>query len=290
MNCVQLSSGLVVPASSIPAPRPTCFDFFCGAGGFSLGMLQAGFEVVGACDNDPAAAVTYLMNLGAYPIHMHFVEPSDRERLEKHLKPIYRTDRSPDFFRSGKHRPAHIPGVRHFWFGDARKLTGAAILRELGMARGELDCVVGGPPCQGFSRAGKRDVMDPRSSLVFEFARLVCEMQPRTMVMENVAGIVDMVTPEGLDVVSALCNVLESGGIGTFEALKRSLTSSAGVGAAFRGKPSEAKKPRPHTKKAKKTPCPPGVTANSPEQKGKKTADAAQGELFSCASPESEAR
>lgn len=54
--------------------------------------------------------------------------------------------------------------------------------------KGEIDIVFGGPPCQGFSTMGKRDIRDPRSSLVGEFVRLVNELQPKSFVMENVPG------------------------------------------------------------------------------------------------------
>ncbi|HAG84969.1 MAG TPA: DNA (cytosine-5-)-methyltransferase, partial [Cyanobacteria bacterium UBA12227] len=52
----------------------------------------------------------------------------------------------------------------------------------------EIDVVFGGPPCQGFSLIGKRVLDDPRNSLVFHFARLVLELQPKFFVMENVRG------------------------------------------------------------------------------------------------------
>lgn len=52
-----------------------------------------------------------------------------------------------------------------------------------------IDLVFGGPPCQGFSTIGKRQLDDVRNSLVFEFCRLVKELQPRYFVMENVPGL-----------------------------------------------------------------------------------------------------
>jgi hypothetical protein len=66
----------------------------------------------------------------------------------------------------GRAPAAGEPGCEHFWVADVRNLTGAHILAELGLERGEVDVVVGGPPCQGFSKANKnRSVMDPRNSL-----------------------------------------------------------------------------------------------------------------------------
>ncbi|MBU6429933.1 MAG: DNA cytosine methyltransferase, partial [Cyanobacteria bacterium REEB65] len=94
------------------------------------------------------------------------------------------------------------------------------------------DLVAGGPPCQGFSTAGQRNVMDPRNSLVFEFARIIIEIQPKTMVFENVPGLVSMTTPEGIPVLDALCRVFEDGGFGAYEALRNSLLTSSGMGLA----------------------------------------------------------
>jgi DNA (cytosine-5)-methyltransferase 1 len=51
------------------------------------------------------------------------------------------------------------------------------------------DVVIGGPPCQGFSVAGKMDAADPRSRLVWEFIRIVADKRPRAFVMENVAAL-----------------------------------------------------------------------------------------------------
>ncbi|MEA5507125.1 DNA cytosine methyltransferase [Halotia wernerae UHCC 0503] len=53
----------------------------------------------------------------------------------------------------------------------------------------EIDTVICGSPCQGFSLMGKRAFDDPRNSLVFHFHRLVLELQPKFFVMENVRGI-----------------------------------------------------------------------------------------------------
>jgi len=53
----------------------------------------------------------------------------------------------------------------------------------------ECDLVFGGPPCQGFSVAGKMDPNDPRSKLVFEFQKVVRAKRPMWFVMENVAAL-----------------------------------------------------------------------------------------------------
>jgi DNA (cytosine-5)-methyltransferase 1 len=51
-----------------------------------------------------------------------------------------------------------------------------------------IDLLVGGPPCQGFSLIGKREVADPRNSLVFEYLRIVRETRPKHFIFENVPG------------------------------------------------------------------------------------------------------
>lgn len=52
----------------------------------------------------------------------------------------------------------------------------------------EVALIYGGPPCQGFSTMGLRDVGDPRNSLVDHFARIISDVRPRAFVMENVPG------------------------------------------------------------------------------------------------------
>lgn len=234
-------SGIFLPYKR----RPTCIDFFCGCGGFSLGMMQAGFEVVAAVDHDATALMTYMINLGSYPIDIHYIEPGDKERLNKVVenslgrrKKIKKNLYSLQVSGSGmiSNCPELTP-VKNVWMGDVRNLPGKTILDTLGMKKGEVDCVCGGPPCQGFSTSGKRDIMDPRNSLIFEYARLILEIWPKTFVMENVPGILSMVTPEGIPVIDAFCRILEDGGFGGFNALKKTLLNTAGAGVALQSKP-----------------------------------------------------
>ncbi len=253
-NYVELESGLVIPEwlaeeRAQEKRRPLAVDLFCGCGGMSLGMMQGGFEVVAACDFEAFAAMTYMHNLGAYPCQFHFIEPGDAARLEKALAPKGSKSKHEGieeaFVSGGGWRSSEpdVPGVSHFFFGDVAKLSGAEILKAIGLERGELDCVCGSPPCQGFSRAGKQNVLDPRNSLVFEFVRLVLELRPKTMVFENVPGIVDMVTPAGVPVIDEICRVLEDGGFGTADALKRTLAAQAGSVGLLRGNSRKSEKP-----------------------------------------------
>lgn len=216
--------------------RPVAIELFCGAGGMSLGLHQAGFHVIAAADNATSAAITYMVNLAEYPCQIHFIEPEDRERLEEAIHKEWKRYKL-DFPVAGSNRRnviGDLPGCRHFFFGDLSKITGRQILDAIGMEQGEVDLVAGGPPCQGFSIAGKRNVLDPRNDLTFHFIRLVLEIQPKAMMMENVPGLLSMTTPEGIPVIDAICRMLNDGGFGTYEALRKSLLTTSGAGLAMR--------------------------------------------------------
>jgi DNA (cytosine-5)-methyltransferase 1 len=68
-------------------------------------------------------------------------------------------------------------------------LGAADIRKAAGIGGRAVDCVFGGPPCQGFSLIGHRALEDPRNSLVLEFVRIVAELGARTFVFENVKGL-----------------------------------------------------------------------------------------------------
>jgi len=76
--------------------------------------------------------------------------------------------------------------------GDISNVKTSEILEAGGLKVMEAALVVGGPPCQSFSLAGKRMGMeDPRGKLVLEFIRVVRESLPKVFVMENVKGMVN---------------------------------------------------------------------------------------------------
>lgn len=68
-------------------------------------------------------------------------------------------------------------------------VTGNEIRRKAGIGTRKVDCVFGGPPCQGFSLMGQRSLDDPRNRLVLDFVRLVKELDANTFVFENVKGL-----------------------------------------------------------------------------------------------------
>ncbi len=125
-------------------------------GGFSLGIEQAGFDVLVAVESDPVHACAYKFN---FPLTE--VICSDVTQLTANT---IKAAASKGWFAH------HCP-------------TGADW-------NGQIDLVFGGPPCQGFSIMGKRLINDDRNHLVLEFCRLVIELNPRYFVMENVPGMV----------------------------------------------------------------------------------------------------
>ena len=90
---------------------------------------------------------------------------------------------------------------------DIRKLDSKGLMRRIGISRGDVDVIAGGPPCQGFSTIGRvkiaslaregvwnlknhhpRFIDDPRNVLYREFVRIVRDLEPAVFVMENVPG------------------------------------------------------------------------------------------------------
>ena len=79
-----------------------------------------------------------------------------------------------------------------FIHGDISHYTTEEILKEAGLKRGEVDVVTGGPPCQPFSTAGKREgLQDYRSRALIEYIRFIKEARPKVFVMEEVTGILN---------------------------------------------------------------------------------------------------
>ena len=139
---------------------PNAIDLFCGAGGMSEGLIQAGFHILFSSDINPDVQRTYM---------------NRHEQL-------------------GLHQGVNT----YFHRGDIRELTGNLInekIANLEIFRNqdvpEIDAVFGGPPCQGFSRAGRRDPNDPRNMLFREYLRVINEVRPRYVVLENVTGFMD---------------------------------------------------------------------------------------------------
>jgi len=83
-----------------------------------------------------------------------------------------------------------------FHCGDISKLTvnsiNSALQKKFGFGIENVDIMAGGPPCQGFSIIGQRNIDDPRNRLFREFLKLVKQIKPKIFIMENVFGLLSI--------------------------------------------------------------------------------------------------
>lgn len=82
----------------------------------------------------------------------------------------------------------NFPKLSH-WQADIAKLDGASLRKRFDFD--QLDGIIGGPPCQGFSRMGHQRVDDARNDLFVKFFSLVAELTPKFFLAENVLGLLD---------------------------------------------------------------------------------------------------
>lgn len=78
----------------------------------------------------------------------------------------------------------------HTLLGSLGDITAKDLRDEAYLGDEDIDVVVGGPPCQGFSLIGKRDPNDTRNEVLFDFVRLALEIKPKYIVIENVIGLI----------------------------------------------------------------------------------------------------
>ncbi|GAA0809310.1 DNA cytosine methyltransferase [Psychrobacter piscatorii] len=90
---------------------------------------------------------------------------------------------------------------------DVRKVKSEELLE--GLDDEEIDVLIGGPPCQGFSLIGLRDPNDERSRLIFEFIRIAKDLQPKFLVIENVQG---MLSAQKGEFIKELIKIIEEAG------------------------------------------------------------------------------
>ncbi|MEB5952681.1 DNA cytosine methyltransferase [Enterococcus innesii] len=135
-------------------------DLFAGAGGFSYGMENAGFDVVVAIEYDEKIAKTYKAN---HP---------DTIMINKDIRKVRATPEEEGIIDDNI-------SISELFNGN------------------QVDIIFGGPPCQGFSMAGHRIrkekpfFLDERNLLFLEFFRMVKELMPKVFIIENVPGILN---------------------------------------------------------------------------------------------------
>lgn len=134
----------------VERPIGTFISLYAGAGGLDIGFALAGFAPV-------------------------WVSELDADALRTH----------DGIFDQLKTERPHLSGVDYeAKVGDILALDEDELPR-----RGDADLVIGGPPCQGFSVAGKMDPHDERSKHVFHFMDVVDRVQPKAFVLENVKAL-----------------------------------------------------------------------------------------------------
>lgn len=106
---------------------------------------------------------------------------------EAGFQSLYANELVPTYSRTfAANHPSAIVDSR-----DIRSVDAERVRKDLSLARGELDLIAGGPPCQGFSiNAPKRSTEDHRNHLFREYLRFVEEFRPRAVIIENVPGLV----------------------------------------------------------------------------------------------------
>ncbi len=117
---------------------------------------------------------------------------------EAGYKCLYANDLMPEAMETFA---ANHPGART----DCRRIETvdpADIRRDLGIGKGTLDVLVGGPPCQGFSiNAPSRFLEDPRNVLFKDYVRFLAEFEPKAFLFENVPGLLSLGDGKVLDLV-----------------------------------------------------------------------------------------
>ncbi len=88
----------------------------------------------------------------------------------------------------------YFPDLGHLRPQDITRLDPEQVMRDLDVAIGEVDLLLGGPPCVAFSKSGfhleyKRQGRDPRAGLLWDYLRFLDALRPRAFVMENVFGL-----------------------------------------------------------------------------------------------------
>ena len=91
-------------------------------------------------------------------------------------------------------RETYFPNLTPVRPLDITRLDPTDVMRELGVARGDIDLLAGGPPCVAFSKSGfhleyKRAGLDPRANLLDDYVRFLAAFMPKAFVMENVYGL-----------------------------------------------------------------------------------------------------
>lgn len=105
------------------------------------------------------------------------------------FRPLLANELEPAYAKTYQHNHPETDLV----VGDVRQICASKIRKQLGVEKGEIDLLAGGPPCQGFSiNAPIRSLDDDRNHLFREYIRIAQELLPKAVLIENVPGIVSL--------------------------------------------------------------------------------------------------
>jgi DNA (cytosine-5)-methyltransferase 1 len=207
---------MTISSNGHSSKRLKLLSLFAGAGGLDMGLEQAGFTTVVANELEPHACQTLIENQKLATLSpAEFAAWFNVQLKQKCYSSIGHDDlivlkcRLKSFvgkhnlLQSAKIIPADVRSVRSEEFAEAARVK-----------PGQLALIAGGPPCQPFSRAGKRESVDVSEGQLFrEFVRIVNDLRPRWFLFENVKGLVLTKT----DVVRCHCHDCGSASVISFD-------------------------------------------------------------------------
>ena len=176
-----------------PNSHRSLLSLFTGAGGLDLGLEMAGFETRAASELEAHACETLRCNKA-----MCRMGPAERDDFIQRVlaQRCYQglTAQEAEALVSRLRTPptAKFLQSANVVEGDIRHVSSDQMRSACELGPNErLFCVAGGPPCQPFSRAGKRQAVDDAKNgdLFFEFVRVVRDLQPDWFLFENVKGL-----------------------------------------------------------------------------------------------------
>lgn len=182
-----------------------------------MGLEAAGFETVVANEIEPYACETLRANKVLSSLERAEFQPWFARQLQQRCYQGVEPEEAAVLERRlsrgvGKQQYLQSAVILE---KDIRSLTSLELLESAKLQRGEIDLVAGGPPCQPFSRAGKRENVECETGRLFkEFVRIVDDVRPRWFLFENVKGLVITHT----DVLEVRCRECRKTSIPPFSA------------------------------------------------------------------------
>jgi len=181
-------------------------DMFSGGGGLTEGFIRHNFDFLGHVEMDRNAADTLETRL-----MYHGLKKAGEEDL---YKQYYHGDLKRDqFIQLAKNAGIEIPPVINRELSD---ITNTEIIHDLKNTlnnkyhRPDVDVIIGGPPCQSFSLAGRgknkeKAHTDPRNYLYLHYLRFLKEFRPKMFIFENVPGLISAKNGTIFNNVISLC-------------------------------------------------------------------------------------